>query len=132
MALRLSVVTPERALVETEADSVVAPGAEGEFGVLPGHAPFLAPLRAGVVSWTSNGRSAAAAVSGGFAEVSAEGVTLLARTAELAEAIDRERAERALARAREKLASAERERAELAAVEAAASRARARLEAHGR
>lgn len=101
MPLRLSIVTPMRPLVEVDVDSVVAPGSEGEFGVMPGHAPFLIALKAGVVRWTEGGRAQRAAISGGFAEVTQERVTVLAPAAELASQID--------------IAAAERERADAAA-----------------
>jgi F-type H+-transporting ATPase subunit epsilon len=94
MALRLSIVTPMRALVEADVDQVVAPGSEGEFGVMPGHAPFLIGLKAGVVRWTEGGRTSRAAISGGFAEVTQERVTVLARAAELSGQIDAAAAER--------------------------------------
>jgi len=63
VSLRLSIVTPARALVETDADSVVAPGSEGEFGVLPGHAPLLAALKAGVVRYSAGSASRRVAIS---------------------------------------------------------------------
>jgi F-type H+-transporting ATPase subunit epsilon len=130
---RLKVVTPERALIDTEVDSVIVPGSEGEFGVLPGHELFLAPLLPGVVEYAQGGERRRLAVSGGFAEVTQERVTLLARTAEFSDEIDVERAEAALERAR-----TGRQDAGLAApanvmvvLEAAAARAAARLRAVG-
>jgi F-type H+-transporting ATPase subunit epsilon len=105
MPLRLSIVTPMRPLVEADVDSVIAPGSEGEFGVMPGHAPFLIGLKPGVVRWSEGGRTTRAAISGGFAEVTQERVTVLARNAELGAQIDaaaaeRERSEAAAALAR--------------------------------
>jgi F-type H+-transporting ATPase subunit epsilon len=94
MPLRLSIVTPMRPLVEVDVDSVVAPGSEGEFGVMPGHAPFLIGLKPGVVRWSEGGRTQRAAISGGFAEVTQERVTVLARAAELSGQIDAAAAER--------------------------------------
>jgi F-type H+-transporting ATPase subunit epsilon len=94
MPLRFSIVTPMRPLVEADVDQVIAPGSEGEFGVLPGHAPFLIALRPGVVRWNAGGRQSRAAISGGFAEVTQERVTLLAPAAELGGAIDAGAAER--------------------------------------
>jgi F-type H+-transporting ATPase subunit epsilon len=93
VSLRLSIVTPTRSVVETDADSVVAPGSEGEFGVLPGHAPLLAALRPGVVSYTEGGRTRRLAIGGGFAEVTQERVTVLAPSAEKPEQIDATEAE---------------------------------------
>ena len=72
MGLLLSIVTPQRAVLETEVDSVVAPGAEGEFGVLPEHEAFLAPLRPGVVRYRGGDGSGRVAVASGFAETISE------------------------------------------------------------
>lgn len=94
MGLRLSIVTPARPLLDADVEQVVAPGSEGEFGVLPGHATFLVSLKPGVVRWTESGRSRRAAISGGFAEVTQERVTVLAPVAELSEQIDAAEAER--------------------------------------
>jgi F-type H+-transporting ATPase subunit epsilon len=95
MGFHLSIVTPAASVVETEADLLVAPGQEGEFGVLPGHEPYLIPLAAGVVRYQSGGTTHRVAVTGGFAEVTQDRVTVLARTAEPVGAIDRARAEAA-------------------------------------
>ncbi len=75
--LKLAVMTPKGAAVTVEADQVEAPSVDGEFGVLPGHRPLLAALRAGVVRYRSAGKTTSLAVDSGFAEVSAEGVTVL-------------------------------------------------------
>ena len=91
--------TPTRMLVSVEADEVVAPGVEGYFGVLPGHAAFLTNLAPGDVMYRSGQSEHHLAVLGGFAEVTAERVMILAENAELPEEIDRERAERARQRA---------------------------------
>ena len=82
MPFQLTIVTPERPLVDTEVDSVIVPGQEGEFGVLPAHEPFLAAIAAGVVRYTSNGTSSELKVGGGFAEVGLDRVTVLAQSAE--------------------------------------------------
>jgi F-type H+-transporting ATPase subunit epsilon len=123
--LRLSVITPARAVLDVDVDHVVAPGREGEFDVLPGHELFLAPLKPGVVRYGSGGRDMRLAVSGGFAEVTQSTVTLLAPAASKPEELDRtqvqaelERAEEALedlgARAPEHEITAATERVELA------------------
>ena len=91
--------TPTRMLVTAEADEVVAPGVEGYFGVLPGHAAFLTTLAAGEVTYRSGQTEHHVAVTGGFAEVRAERVIVLAENAERPEEIDRERAELARQRA---------------------------------
>ena len=132
MALQLSIVTPERPLVETEVESVVVPGANGEFGVLPGHEPFLAPLQPGVLYYKAGGQQQRVAISGGFAEVARDRVTVLARSAELVGEIDRSRAERALSGAEEALRATDvAEREQIAMLGADAARASARLKALG-
>jgi len=95
--------TPTRMLVTAEADEVVAPGVEGYFGVLPGHAAFLTTLGPGEVTYRSGQTEHRVAVTGGFAEVRAERVIILAENAERPEEIDRERAERARQRAEMRL-----------------------------
>ena len=76
--MRLVVVTPEAPLVDTEVDSLVAPGSEGEFGVLPGHEALLAPLAAGDLRYVSAGTPQTLAIKGGFAEVTPDSITILA------------------------------------------------------
>jgi F-type H+-transporting ATPase subunit epsilon len=95
--------TPTRMLVTAEVDEVVAPGVEGYFGVLPGHAAFLTTLAPGEVTYRSGQTEHRLAVTGGFAEVRAERVIILAENAERPEEIDRERAERARQRAEMRL-----------------------------
>ena len=102
--MRLELATPVRQLVSAEADEVVAPGSEGYFGVLPGHAPFLTTLGSGEVSYRHGREEGHLAVIGGFAEVQDARVRILAERAERPEEIDRERAERARQRAEQRLA----------------------------
>ena len=72
-------VSPERLLASEQVDMVVVPGAEGDFGVLPRHAPLLSVLRPGVVGlWQGNAETTRIFVAGGFAEVNEEGCTVLA------------------------------------------------------
>lgn len=97
--IRLELVTPERLLVSEEVDEVVAPGYEGEFGVLPEHTQYLAILRIGVLRYRTGDRVQKVAVGGGFAEVTPERVVVMADVAEKAEEIDVERARQAHARA---------------------------------
>src|SRR2546425_4155187 len=99
----LELATPVRMLVTAEVDEIVAPGSEGYFGVLPGHAAFLTTLGSGEVSYRTGQREHYLAVAGGFAEVRAERVIILAEHAELPEEIDRARAERARQRAEMRL-----------------------------
>jgi F-type H+-transporting ATPase subunit epsilon len=101
--MRFELATPTRMLVSAEAEEVVAPGVEGYFGVLPGHAAFLTILAPGEVMYRMGQQQEYLAVAGGFAEVRAERVIILAEHAERPEEIDRERAERARQRAEMRL-----------------------------
>jgi F-type H+-transporting ATPase subunit epsilon len=87
--LTLTVVTPERSVVERVAcDAVSLPGELGELGILPGHTPLVALLGVGRVTWTDGGRKTAVAVRGGFAEVAGDAVRVLADLAAEKDAID--------------------------------------------
>ncbi|WP_018075247.1 ATP synthase F1 subunit epsilon [Novosphingobium nitrogenifigens] len=80
MPLHFELVTPARLVLSEEVHQVVVPGTEGEFGVLEGHAPFTSTVKDGVIRvWRSeNGHPEEIPVKGGFAEVSAKGLTVLA------------------------------------------------------
>jgi F-type H+-transporting ATPase subunit epsilon len=104
MGLRLAIVTPARPLVDAEVDSVVAPGREGEFGVLPGPEHVLAALRPGVLRYVSGGRESRVAIAGGFAEVRPDAVAVLASAAALPQEIDRAQVQRELEAAETALA----------------------------
>ncbi len=113
--MHIEVVTAERELYSGEADMVIAPGSEGELGILPRHAALLTTLKAGELLIRLSGAEEPVFVSGGFLEVSDNRVTVLAETAEYAEEIDQARAEAARRRAQELLAQAQSdtERAEM-------------------
>ena len=130
-AFRLAIVTPTRSFVETDADSVVAPGSEGELGVLPGHAPLLATLKPGVVRYTGGGRTTRVAIGGGLVEVTQERVTVLAPSAEAPEQIDPAEAEERRARAASALTEAgyAAPPEEVARLQEALDRAQARVDA---
>ena len=103
MPLQLQIVSAERSLVNERVDEVEIPGAEGYFGVLPGHTPLLALLGAGEL-WYRKGQDITyLAVAYGFAEVLPDRVTVLAQIAEPAEEIDIVRAEASRKRAEERL-----------------------------
>ena len=102
--LFLEVVTPARVLTSQEVDMVIAPGAEGEFGVLPGHANFLSGIVPGELRYDDGGKREHIFVASGFSEVSADRVSVLVDSAEKAVDIDVDRAQRALDRAKERLA----------------------------
>jgi F-type H+-transporting ATPase subunit epsilon len=101
--IHLTVVTPERKLIDRKVDEVVLPGSEGYFGVLEGHAPLLSALRIGEISYRQGSEVSYLAVAWGFAEVLADRVSVLADVAERAEDIDLERARRARDRAERRL-----------------------------
>jgi len=109
--LRLQVVTAERVTYDNDVDIVVAPGAAGELGILPMHAPLLTKLAIGSLRARTGQDEVVMALSGGFLEVYNDKVIVLAEAAERAEEIDVARAEaareRALARLREARSPAE-------------------------
>lgn len=113
--MHVEIVTAERELYSGEADSLIAPGSEGELGILPRHAALLTTLKVGELLIKLSGAEEPFFVSGGFLEVSNNSVTVLAETAEHAEEIDEARAEAARRSAQESLAQAQSdtERAEL-------------------
>jgi F-type H+-transporting ATPase subunit epsilon len=103
--IRLQVVTPEKLVVDEDAQIVVAPGSQGEFGVLAGHTPFLTTLQNGAVRYTDlNAEDHFVFVSDGFAEALPDRVTILAESAERRRDIDVERARAAMERAQKRLA----------------------------
>jgi len=125
--IKLEVVTPERFVVSEEAQIVVAPGVQGEFGVLSGHTPFLSALKLGTIRYKdAQGVERAVFVSGGFAEVLPDKVTVLAESAERRRDIDVERAKVALDRAQKRLAEAKEDR-DFVRARAALERAMQRL-----
>ena len=90
MALHFELVSPQKLVFSGEVDQVDVPGAEGDFGVLAGHAPLVTTLRPGILTVFTGGTAQKIVVLGGFAEVSAEGLTVLADVADRIEDIDRE------------------------------------------
>ena len=99
----VSVVTPERELVRTDAEMVIVRGADGDLGILPHHIPLVTPIRPSVLELRTPSGRERYAVTGGFLEVRGDQVTVLARTAERPEEIDTRRAEAAKERAEERL-----------------------------
>ena len=102
---RLEIVTPGKKVFSEDVNFLVAPGAEGELGILPEHAPLITSLNTGLLRVEQEGKKFMVVVTGGFMEVRGSKVTILADTAERAEAIDVARAEAARRRAEERLAS---------------------------
>jgi len=99
--IALEIVTPDKALVNEQVDEVQLPGAEGYFGVLPGHTPMLASLQVGELWYRIGQEKHFLAVAFGFVEVLPDRVTVLAQVAEKAQDIDVARAEAARKRAEE-------------------------------
>ena len=130
--LLLEVVTPDRLVLATEADVVVCPGVEGQFGVLVGHIPFLSALEIGEMYYRKGGQTEFLAVSGGFAEVTGEKVTIVAEAAEKGREIDIERAKRALERAEKRIAAGKTADIDWARAEAAMRRSLVRAKVAGR
>ncbi|MER2562797.1 MAG: ATP synthase F1 subunit epsilon [Myxococcaceae bacterium] len=105
--LKVEVVTPERRLVQLEADEVIAPGAEGLFGVRPGHAAFLSLLQAGPLTVKDGAKSELYFVAGGFVEVGGQNVRVLADAAQPQKEIDTAAAKKRISEADEKLKALE-------------------------
>ena len=101
--IQLTIVTPDRALVNEQVDEIQIPGAEGYLGVLPGHAPLFTELKVGELSYRKGNTWTSLAVAWGFAEVLPDQVRVLAETAERAQEIDLERAIKAKERAEQRL-----------------------------
>ena len=124
----LEVVTPEKVVVSQEVDLVVAPGTEGEFGVLPGHILFLTGIVPGEMRYSSGSETESFVVSTGFAEVSDNKMSILVDAAEKGGDVDLDRAQKAAERARERLAKGKSaEDVDYARAEIALQRATARI-----
>ena len=101
--IRLDIVTAERLVYSEEVDTIIAPGIEGQLGILPHHTPLMTILQAGEMMVRKGGEEFFLAISGGFLEVRPDRVIVLADTAERDEEIDLARAEEAKRRAEERL-----------------------------
>ena len=124
--MRLEIVTAERVVYSEDVSILVAPGIDGELGILPRHAPLLTVLKPGEIRVVRDGESSYMAVSGGFMEVLGNKVTILADTAEHSEEIDIERTEEALRRAQERIVAHSSD-SDLARAVASLRRSQARL-----
>lgn len=127
MPLQLEIVTPERLAYSEEVDSVVVPGAEGELGILPHHAPLLAMLGVGELRIRKGGEEESFAIAGGFVQVRPDKVVVMAEEADMAAEIDLERAQEARREAERALESGYHEGADLAAARAALQQALLRI-----
>jgi F-type H+-transporting ATPase subunit epsilon len=104
MTIRCEIVSQDRTVFTGDVDIVVLPGAAGEMGILPGHAPVLTSLKFGIIKVRQKGKEEVFTVAGGIAEVQPQIVTVLADAAENVMEIDVARADAARARAEEALA----------------------------
>jgi len=124
--IRVDIVTAERVVYSEEVDVVIAPGVEGQLGILPHHAPLMTTLQVGELRVRKGGEEFSLVISGGFLEVRPDRVIVLADAAERVEEIDLARAEEAKRRAQEQLSHPTPE-VDLAQAEAALRRSLARL-----
>ncbi len=127
----LEIATPERLLVKEQVTEAQIPGAEGEMGVLRGHAPLLSRLGIGLLSYVAGGRRSFLVIADGIVEILPDQVRVLAVRAEKPEEIDTTRAEAAMKRAAERLQSPK-EVLDYARAQSALKRAQARVAASER
>ena len=128
MPMMLEIITAERQVFSDEVDMVVAPGIDGQLGILPRHAPLMTMLKPGALTVRKAGEEDMyVAVSGGFMEVLGNRVSILADACERSDEIDEERAQQAVQRAQERLASRS-EDMELERVMASLRRAQVRVD----
>ena len=126
MPMMLEIITAERQIYSDEVDMVIAPGADGQLGILPNHAPLMTMLKAGELTIRKGGEDSYVSVSGGFMEVLGNRVSVLADACERSDEIDEERAQQAMQRAQERLANRDSD-LEMETVLASLQRAQARL-----
>ncbi len=126
-SIRLDIVTAERLVFSEDVEVVVAPGVEGQLGILPHHTPLMTMLQPGELWVRKAGEDLSLAISGGFLEVRPDRVIVLADAAERTEEIDISRAEEAKRRAQERLRHPSPE-LDVSQVEASLRRAMARLD----
>ena len=125
--LMLEIVTPVKMAFSGNIEEVTIPGAEGEFGVLRGHAALLSAVDIGELSFTKDSKKTYYAVNTGYAEVTGSKVTVLVETAERSDLIDKERAKRAKDIAEGKLTKMSKDDVEFESVRIALSRAMTRI-----
>ncbi|MBP1752203.1 MAG: atpC [Geobacteraceae bacterium] len=130
--LKVEIMTPYKIVMSEEVDMITATGTLGEFGILPGHAPFLTSLKIGELSYTKDGITYYLVLNWGYLEVDNDEVTILVETAERADEIDLERAKAALGRAEEALKMLTREDKDFAVYQAALERALMRMQVAGK
>lgn len=101
--IRLDIVTPHGLVLSEDVDEIAVTGSEGEFGVLPGHVPFITTLKIGMLIMKKDNKTEFIFVNSGYAEVTFDKVVILADSAERSDTIDVERAKAAMKRAEERL-----------------------------
>ena len=126
--LKLTLVTPYKKVLDQEVDEISASGSLGEFGVLPGHAPFLTSLKIGELSYKSGSSVTHLAVNWGYFEIENDKAVVLVETAELADEIDVARAKAAMERAEAALKKLDPEDKSYRVMEAALERALIRVQ----
>jgi F-type H+-transporting ATPase subunit epsilon len=127
-AVQFELVSPEKLLLSEEVEMVVVPGAEGDFGVLPGHTPVISSVRPGIIHIFEGGAvKSRIFVAGGFAEVTGERCTVLAEEAVLLDEIDRDQVEKDLQNAVDDVADSGENASDRALAEQRADTARAKL-----
>lgn len=130
--MKLEIVTPYSKVLDELVDEVTATGKLGEFGVLPGHAPFLTSLKIGELCYKKDGVTSCLALNWGYFEVRDDKIIVLVETAEKADEIDLERAKAALGRAEAKLKELSPEDKNFKIYEAALERALIRMQVAGK
>lgn len=130
--MKLEIVTPYSKVLDELVDEVTATGKMGEFGVLPGHAPFLTSLNIGELCYKIDGRAVSMALNWGYFEVQDDKIIVLVETAERSDEIDLERAKAALGRAEDALKKLTPEDKQFKVYEAALERALIRMRVAGK
>ncbi len=130
--MKLEIVTPYSKVLDEQVDEVTATGKVGEFGVLPGHSPFLTSLKIGELCYKKDGAAVSMALNWGYFEIRDDKIIVLVETAEKADEIDLERAKAALGRAEAKLKELSPEDKQFKIYEAALERALIRMQVAGK
>jgi F-type H+-transporting ATPase subunit epsilon len=125
--LMLEIVTPEKMTFSGKVEEVTIPGTEGEFGVLRGHEAFLSSVDIGELNFIKDSKKTHYSVNTGYAEVTANKVTILIETAERSDYIDKNRAQKAKDNAEARLAQIDKDNVEYEKVRAALARAIVRI-----
>ncbi|GIN63046.1 ATP synthase epsilon chain [Robertmurraya siralis] len=130
--IKVSVVTPDGPVYESDVEMVSTKALSGELGILPGHIPMVAPLQIGAVRLITGGNTKYIAVSGGLLEVRPDQVSILAEAAEVADSIDVDRALKAKERAEQRLHAQKQENIDYKRAELALQRALNRISVAGK